>query len=124
MDSSKLNFAETLRRLPLFNDLSEAELALIAESVSRRCYDQGVVIFAEGDVCRELLIVEEGTVKIVKSSPDGRRQLIGIERRGSSLAEVAIFEGGRYPASAETASPTILLRMSADSFPQDMSSKP
>lgn len=116
MDSPKLNFAKTLRRLPLFTDLSEEELALIAQNVSRLQYARGAVIFAEGDVCRELLIVEEGTVKVMKSSPGGRRQLIGIERRGSSLAEVPVFDGGRYPASAEAASPTILLRMSADSF--------
>jgi CRP/FNR family transcriptional regulator len=116
MDSSNSNFIKTLRRLPLFNDLSGAELALIAESVSRLYFGEGSVIFAEGDVCRELLIVEEGTVKILKSAVNGRQQLLSIERKGSSLAEVAVFDGGRYPASAEAASSTILLRLSAESF--------
>ncbi len=69
-------------------------------------------------MCRELLIVEEGTVKIVKSALSGRQQLLGIERKGSSLAEVAVFDGGRYPASAEATSSTTLLRLSADSFRQ------
>jgi CRP/FNR family transcriptional regulator len=78
-------------------------------------YDRGATIYEEGEFCSELLIVEEGTVKILKSSPDGRRQLIGIERRGNSLAEVPVFDGGRYPASAEASSPTVLLRISADS---------
>ena len=32
------------------------------------------------------------------------------------MAEVAVFDGGRYPASAEAAIPTTVLRMSADSF--------
>jgi CRP-like cAMP-binding protein len=116
MDSSKSNFVKTLRRLPLFTDLSEAELALISESVSRIYFEEGAVIFEEGDVCRELLIVEEGTVKIIKSALNGRQQLLGVERKGSSLAEVAVFDGGRYPASAEAASSVVLLRVPADSF--------
>ena len=55
-------------------------------------------------------------MKIVKSTLSGRQQLLGIERKGSSLAEVAVFDGGRYPASAEATSSTTLLRLSADSF--------
>ena len=58
MTSSKLAFVEILRRLPLFTDVSEAELSLIAESVSRLHFDEGAIIFAEGDACSELLIVE------------------------------------------------------------------
>jgi len=116
MNTPQSNFVATLRRLPLFTDLSEAELALLAEKVSRLFFDERAVIFREGDVCQELLIVEEGAVKIVKSASNGRQQLLSVERKGSSLAEVAVFDSGRYPASAEAASPTILLRLSADSF--------
>jgi len=116
MASSQSNFVKTLRRLPLFTDLSDVELELIAENVSRLYFDEGTLIFEEGDVWRELLIVEEGAVKIVKSALNGRQQLLSIERKGSSLAEVAVFDGGRYPASAEAASSTILLRLPSESF--------
>jgi CRP-like cAMP-binding protein len=116
VSSSIQEYVRTLRRLPLFNDLSETELGLIAAGVSRRQFEAGAVIFAEGDVCRELLIVEEGEVKLVKSAANGRQQLLGIERKGAALAEVAVFDGGRYPATAEAANPTTLLRLSAESF--------
>jgi len=116
MNSPKPDYVGTLRRLPLFTDLSDAELALIAENVSRAYFENGALIFAEGDVCRELFVVEEGTVKVFKSASNGRQQLLGIERKGSSLAEVAAFDGGRYPVSAEATSSTTLLRLSADSF--------
>lgn len=68
MDSAKSDYIRTLRRLPLFTDLSDVELAQIAEGVSRLYFEEGTLVFGEGDVCRELLIVEEGTVKIVKSA--------------------------------------------------------
>ena len=84
--------------------------------MSRLHYGEGVTIFSEGDPCHELLIVEEGAVRILKSAPNGRQQLIGIERRGNSLAEVPVFDGGRYPATAEAASKTVVLRLPADRF--------
>ena len=102
MDSAKSDYIRTLRRLPLFTDLSDAELAQVAEGVSRLYFEEGTLIFGEGDVCRELLIVEEGTVKIVKSALSGRQQLLGIERKGSSLAEVAVFDGGRQCGRCQT----------------------
>ena len=90
MDSPKSDYIRTLRRLPLFTDLSDAELAQIAEGVSRLYFEAGTLIFGEGDVCRELLIVEEGTVKIVKSVTPictviaSRRQVIRYRHRGRS----------------------------------------
>lgn len=116
MQSPNLLLLNTLRRLPLFTDLSEQQLLLVAEKVSRQMYEEGTVIFYEGDACEELLIVEEGSVRIVKSASNGRQQLIGIERRGNSLAEVAVFDGSHYPASAEAASPVTLLRLPAEEF--------
>src|SRR5881394_287625 len=106
----------TLRRLPLFNDLSEDELSLIAQRVTLHSHDAGAIVFSEGDVCRELFIVKEGSVKILKTAPNGRQQLIGIERAGNSLSEIAVFDGGRYPATAQAASATVLLRLEADRF--------
>jgi CRP-like cAMP-binding protein len=99
MDSSKSNFVKTLRRRPLFTDLSEAELALIAESVSRLYFDEGSVIFGEGDVCRELLIVEEGTVKIVKSALNGRQQLQSEDLQGGRYRRAPGIVGRSVPSA-------------------------
>lgn len=116
MRPAKQDLTRTLRRLPLFTELSEEELSLVAENVTRLRYEKGAVIFSEGEACHELLIVEEGTVKILKSAHDGRLQLIRIERRGNSLAEEPVFDGGRYVASAEAATATVLLRVPAEEF--------
>lgn len=114
MDESNLSL--TLRRLPLFNDLSDHEIALVAERVTSHSYVAGAIIFSEGEICRELLIVREGSVKILKTAPSGRQQLIGIERAGNSLSEVPVFDGGPYPATAEAIGPTVLLRLPAEHF--------
>lgn len=112
----KINLVDTLRRVPLFADLSSQELALIAERVSLRHYSAGAMVFYEGEPCRELFLVQQGTVKLLKSAANGRRQLLGVERAGSALSEVPVFDGGTYPASAEAVSDTVLLRIDADDF--------
>ena len=116
MEHRPSNFITILRRLPLFRDLGDSQLNLLAGNMTRYQVERGAVIFTEGDECRELLIVDEGVVKIVKSALNGRQQLLSIERKGSSLAEIAAIDGGRYPASAEAASPVSLLRLPADRF--------
>ena len=75
MPSQLSMMVATLRRLPLFADLSEPQLALIAEGVKTQAHRAGEVIFSEGDPCRELLIVKEGWVKLLKTAANGRRQL-------------------------------------------------
>src|SRR5262249_51027513 len=57
-----------------------------------------------------------GSVKIFKAAANGRLQLIGIERPGSSLAEIPVFDGDCYPATAHAAVPAVLLRLEADLF--------
>jgi CRP/FNR family transcriptional regulator len=63
-----------------------------------------------------LLIVEEGSVKLFKSASNGREQLMGIERTGSTLAEVPVFDGGRYTVTALVMEPSVLLRLDAEHF--------
>ena len=107
---------ETLRRVPLFNDLSEAELELVAERASIRHYNNGEIIFSEGDACSELFIVRDGRVKILKSAANGRQQLLSIERAGNTLSELSVFDGSPYSATAEAAATTSVLCVQADRF--------
>jgi CRP/FNR family transcriptional regulator len=106
----------TLRRVPLFAELSAPQLAAIAERATRKQYERYATVFSEGDACGELLIVEEGSVKLLKRAANGREQLLGIERTGNTLAEVPVFDGGRYTVTALVIEPTLLLRLDAEHF--------
>lgn len=91
--------AETLRRVPIFNGLTETELQFLAERAVPRNYSKGELLFTEGDPCTGLFIIESGKVRIFKSSPNGREQILAVEGPGSSVAELPLFDGGTYPAS-------------------------
>lgn len=116
MPTQEHPLVSTLRRLPLFTDLSDEELQAIARQAKREIFERGDVLFSEGQPCRDLLIVEIGAVRLFKTSSQGRQQLIGIERRGSLLAEAPAFDGGLHTATAEAMESMSVLRVEARHF--------
>lgn len=105
-----------LSRVALFSDLSETELHALAHRTVRQHVPAGEMIFSEGDPCAGFYVVEEGEVKIFKTAPSGREQVLTIDRAGQSLAEVPVFDGGPYPASGITMTHTTLLFVSKRDF--------
>lgn len=116
MQQPKASMIESLRKAPLFADLTESELELLAACALPRQYQPGEIIFSEGDPCEGLYIVAAGSVKIFKTSATGREQVLHIERAGNSLAELPVFDGGAYPASTAAVEPCTLLFISKKAF--------
>lgn len=116
MAVSREGFIVTLRRVPLFNELSEAELESTARNLSASQYDAGQIVFTEGEKGGDLLIVMHGSVRIVKVAPNGRHQLLAIERMGASLGEVSVFDGGCYSTTAIAIESSTLLRLRGEDF--------
>ena len=90
----KTSSVDVLRRAPIFSDLSETELQFLAERAIPRNYAKGELVFSEGDPCAGLFIIEAGHLRIFKSSPSGREQVLTVEGPGSSVAELPVFDGG------------------------------
>lgn len=116
MPSSPTSTASILKRIPLFAALDETELASLAACAGRRAYPAGELLFSEGQPCAGLFIVVAGAVRIFKTSPNGREQVLTIDGPGSSIAELPVFDGGPYPASASAAQNSELLFISRKDF--------
>lgn len=108
--------AKTLSKASLFSGLSERELAFLLEKVISRRYSSGEIVFSEGEPCAGLYVVESGSIRIFKSSPGGREQVLSIEGPGGSVAELPVFDGGNYPASVVAIEDTVLLFVSKQDF--------
>jgi CRP/FNR family transcriptional regulator len=63
-----------------------------------------------------LYVVISGRVRIFKTSPSGREQVLAIEGPGRSIAELPVFDGGTYPASAAAVDESQLLFVSRSDF--------
>lgn len=107
---------EVLRSLAFFSALSDSALAAVAGRTAERFYPRGAMVFRKGEVCHGLYLVLEGRVKVYRSSPDGREQILHIEGPGNPLAELPLFDGGPYPASARTLEDSRLLFLPLDAF--------
>lgn len=92
---------ETLRRAHIFSGLEDADLAAIAPTVSVREVARGGTLFAEGDEATGFFLCAEGKIKVFKAAPDGREQILHFVFPGETFAEVAMFAGRAYPASAQ-----------------------
>lgn len=116
MAEGKSNPAQTLTCVPIFSGLTEAELAFLSQRTIPRRFSAGEAIFAEGEPCTGLYVVESGHVRIFKSSAGGREHVLAIEGPDSSVAELPVFDGGNYPASVSAVDNATLLFVSKQDF--------
>jgi CRP/FNR family cyclic AMP-dependent transcriptional regulator len=105
-----------LKKTPLFANLTEGELQALAARTSRKRYNRGEHLFAEGDPCTGLFLVASGKIRIFKLSASGREQVLAVEGPGSSFAELPVFDGGNYPAAASALEDTEVLFISRKDF--------
>jgi len=100
MPAETVSVKKILKSTPLFAALDDAELSSLAARCGIRSYSAGEILFSEGEPCQGLYIVVDGRVRIFKISPGGREHVLAVESAGSSVAELPVFDGGSYPASA------------------------
>lgn len=94
-------YVEYLKRVPFFEGLTETDLKIVSDVMIERFYPKGSVLFMEGDSGEALYVIKQGRMKISKSTPDGREQILHMLKDGDIFAEVILFDQGPYPATAE-----------------------
>jgi len=104
-----LKSADLLRKTPLFATLPEDDLRRVADLAVPRRFAKKEAVFREGDRADGFFIVGSGKVKLFKLSGEGKEQVLHLLEAGQTFAEAVIFEGGVYPAHAETLTEAELL---------------
>jgi CRP/FNR family transcriptional regulator len=92
----------TLRQNLYFNNLPEEILKEIAGHMQLRSFERSEVLFWEGDPCAGLHIIEKGSVKLYRVSPQGRQYIVRVLQEGDTCNEVPTFDGGTNPVNVET----------------------
>jgi CRP/FNR family transcriptional regulator len=100
---------DTLRRVPFLAVLPPDELEALAGHCIVRRVSRDEILFAEGEPCEGLYVVQSGAIKLFKMADTGREQVLVIERAGSTVAELPLFDGGNFPASAAAVENSTLL---------------
>lgn len=93
--------ADELRRVPLLGGLPPDVFSQIAALAGVRHITRGEVIFASGERAEFLPLLLAGQVKLFRTGPDGREQVLHLVRAPASFAEAAVFGPGVFPATAQ-----------------------
>lgn len=89
-------------RSPFFDDLATEDLAALGAAMFQRQYPAGQIVLLEEAASSVLYVVQAGRLKLFKTSPRGREQVLRLLRPGDMFNEVAVFDEGPNPASAQT----------------------
>ena len=100
MTTPRTDLASVLEKTALLSNLSREEVQTLAARTVRKLFSAGELLFSEGEPCSGLHIIAKGKVRIFKTSVNGREQVLAMNVPGESIAELPVFDGGPYPASA------------------------
>ncbi len=98
-----------LRGTALFKELDTETLHVLAARAIERRFQKDELLFVAGEEARGLFVVVEGAVRAFRESPDGREQVIHVERAGGTVAEVPVFDDGTFPSTVAAETDSILL---------------
>jgi CRP/FNR family cyclic AMP-dependent transcriptional regulator len=105
---------EDLRDIPLLAALDRPTLAATARRAQRCTYRPGQYILLEGEEAPGLFLVQRGRVRLSRTAPDGREQVLAMIGPGEHFNPVPIFDGGPNPAAARAMSPVVCLLIPRD----------
>ena len=124
MEPGEFNIPRFLAVLPLFSDLSPAELSRVAEGCQVRRLARGDTIFRFGEPCEEFHVVVMGQVKLFALSPAGQEKVIELVGPGNSFAEALMFTSKPYILNAQALANTLLLTVSKQSMVTEIERDP
>ncbi|OIP50538.1 MAG: hypothetical protein COX17_01045 [Deltaproteobacteria bacterium CG23_combo_of_CG06-09_8_20_14_all_60_8] len=102
---------EYLRRADLFESFSDEELARFAAALLETSCAPGTVLFSEGEPGREMFILLEGVLEVMKGG-----RLIASIQPVESVGEMALIDDMPRSATVRAVAPCLLLAVSADLF--------
>jgi len=107
---------DVLRQAPLFSGLDDEAAASLDESMTSISIKRGDILFNEGDEGNQLYVVTEGKIKLGRTSPDGRENLLAILGPGQMFGELSLFDPGPRSATATAVTDCAMKSLSHDAL--------
>lgn len=97
---SPTKLVDALRATPFFQGLAPQVLDELVQHAQLHAFAPGAVIFLEGDAAPGFYYVQQGWVKIVKMSPEGREQILYLWGAGDLFGGMGVFASHLTRATA------------------------
>ncbi len=108
--------AALLRAIPQFETLSAETIGNLAAVMDAQSYRPGQYIVFEDDPRHGLFVILEGRVRLARTAPDGREQVLAIAGPGELFNVVPLVDAGPAPATARAMAPTRCLHLPASAL--------
>ncbi len=109
MPAAPIRIQEFLKNVPLFRELTDAELDRIAAGTAQVRAPAGTILFRRGEPSSGFHVIVYGQVKLAFGAADGAEKVVEILGPGSSFGEAVMFLEKPYVVFAETLADSLLL---------------
>lgn len=116
--------ASMLRRAPIFQDVSLADLENLSRSVREISFEDGQMIFDQGASGDTLYMIEAGAIALYKVAADGAEKLLRLCKAGDVVGELALIDGSPRSARARAKGNLLVLEVQRTHFNMFLKSRP
>lgn len=104
-----MSYIETLRKCEYFRGLTDDDLKLIEKACHREEYDEGVILYHEGDEAKNLRVVEKGKVSIRIEEGLTKPLTVCVVSDGGAFGWSALVKPHRFTAGAKCLEKTSII---------------
>jgi CRP/FNR family transcriptional regulator len=115
---------DVLRRSPLFEALGEEDTLALRARVTNVDIGRTDRLFAEGDAGDKLYVILSGKIKLTRTAPDGRENLLSVHGPGEMFGELSLFDPSPRTASATAVTDVRLAALAHDDLRHWLTSRP
>ena len=107
---------EILADSPLFQNLLNAELTMLADLFSIREFKRGDAVFGQGDIGDSLYVIAEGTVEVLQKAASGEMVRLAALEAPQFFGEMSLIDKEYRSATIRAASDSVLLQLSNENL--------
>ena len=101
---NKVEITVNLRKIPLFAQLTDAEMKGIRENLHFRFFEKRATVIQQGTPNGGIVFLLSGQLQLVRLTEDGRAIGLELVPEGGFFGEISLLNEGPYAASAITLS--------------------
>jgi CRP/FNR family transcriptional regulator, cyclic AMP receptor protein len=105
-----------VRRVPIFRDFSDAELAAVCSTVSDRRDGRHQTVVRESETGDTFYFITKGSVAVCRTLSSGNEAILSILKEGDFFGEMSMFDSSLRSASIRTLTEVEVGAISQDDF--------
>jgi CRP/FNR family transcriptional regulator len=118
------NHEACVRKVPIFSELDHQKINKLNSLVKQRNFKNGELIYLEGEIGKNIYIIESGLVKLYRSNEEGNQYILRLLKEGDFFGELVLFKEEELSSSAEAVGDCTICMLPKDELEKLIKSSP